>query len=104
MAADKSSSSSEEKYRVLPNVIQNDNPDLVIAVGTAGYPLEDSINGSVVVGSNFFIHDGHPDNPKSNLKNENVGKILASNVNDKLFDVFSKDFKNATEPKFILPP
>ncbi|MFO7889748.1 MAG: hypothetical protein R6V04_05340 [bacterium] len=46
-----SSSSSEEKFRILPHIMQSDNPDLVIAVGTAGYPSETSLNGSVVIGS-----------------------------------------------------
>jgi hypothetical protein len=99
-----SSSSSEEKYRVLPPVILADNPDLVIAVGTAGYPSETSYNGSVVVGGNFFIHNGHPGNPKSDLQHPDIGKVLTTNVNSKIFDLANKDFKNQVEPKFIKPP
>lgn len=99
-----SSSSSEEKYRVLTPIIKADNPDLIIAVGTAGYPSETSFNGSVVVGGNFFIHNGHPENPKSNLQHSDIGKVLTSNVNSKIFDLINKDFKNQVEPKFINTP
>lgn len=99
-----SSSSSEEKYRVLPPIIQADNPDLVIAVGTAGYPSTTSFNGSVVIGGNFFIYDGHPNNPQSNLQHQNIGKVLTSNVNSKIFELITKDFKNQVEPKFIRTP
>lgn len=100
----KSSSSSEEKYRVLPPVIASDNPDLIIAVGTASYPSATSFNGCVVIGGNFFIHDGHPGNPDSNLRHADIGKVLPSNVNSKVFDLVNKEFKNQVEPKFIKTP
>jgi hypothetical protein len=99
-----SSSSSEEKYRVLPPIILADNPDLVIAVGTAGYPSETSYNGSVVIGGNFYIHNGHTGNPKSNLQHPDIGKLLTTNVNSKIFDLVNKDFKNQVEPKFLKTP
>jgi hypothetical protein len=102
--AKQSSSSSEEKYRVLPPIILKDNPGLVIAVGTAGYPSTISYNGSVVMGGNFFIHNGHPGNPKSDLQHNNIGKVLPANVNSKIFDLVNKDFKNLVEPKFIKTP
>lgn len=102
--AKQSSSSSEEKYRVLPPVILKDNPDLVIAVGTAGYPSTTSYNGSVVIGGNFFVHNGHPSNPKSDLQHTDIGKVLTTNVNSKIFDLVNKDFKNQVEPKFIRTP
>ncbi len=102
--ATQSSSSSEEKFRVLQPILKADNPDFVIAVGTAGYPSNTSYNGSVVIGANYFIHNGHPKNPKSNLDHPDIGKILLSNVNEKLFDIVNKDFKNLTEPKFIQTP
>lgn len=104
MNTQKSSSSSEEKFNVLPQVIRNEKPDLIMAVGTAGYLSEQSYNGSVFIGSNFFLHDGHPDNNDSNLKNENVGKLLSSNVNNQLYDIFSQDFRDKVEKKFISVP
>ncbi|MBC7863210.1 MAG: hypothetical protein IAF38_09560 [Bacteroidia bacterium] len=99
-----SSSSSEEKYRVLPPVLAAENPDLVIAVGTAGSPTDISLNGSVVIGANFFIHDGNTNNPLSKLKSKDFGKVLPSNVNSNLFNLISNDFKNAVESKFIKTP
>ncbi len=109
MAPDQSSSSSKEKFDKLPPILKADNPDLVIAVGTAGYPKEDeSFNGSVVIGANFFMHDGHPGNPKSDLTNPNIGKVLYSNVNDGFFDPptspFTREFKSLTEAKFLKTP
>ena len=77
---------------------------MVIALGTAGYPSATSYNGSVIIGGNFFIHNGHPGNPKSDLKHVDIGKLLLSNVNPKVFDLVNKDFKNQVEPKFINTP
>jgi hypothetical protein len=102
--ATQSSSSSQEKFRVLNPIISADNPDLIIAVGTAGYPSQTSFNGSVVIGGNFFIHNGHPGNPKSDLQHNDIGKFLASNVNAKIFDLINKEFKNQVESKFINTP
>lgn len=102
----KSSSSSEEKFRVLPEVISKENPDLVIAVGTAGYPVGKSsnANGCVVIGSNFLLYDGHPGNPNSNLTHKDIGKLLSSNVNEKLFDIFSDKFISDIQPGFLKVP
>lgn len=102
--SNQSSSSSSEKYRVLPQVLLADNPDLIIAVGTAGHPSSTSFNGSIVIGGYFFLHDGHPDNPRSNLKHPDLGKILPSNVNSKIFDLIDKDFKAQIEYKFLKTP
>jgi hypothetical protein len=102
--ASQSSSSSEEKYRVLRPIILEDNPDLIIAFGTAGYPSTTSFNGSVVIGGNFFIHNGHPGNPKSDLQHNDIGKVLIANINSKIFDLVNKDFKNQVESKFIKTP
>lgn len=94
-----SSSSSEEKFSILPPIVQADDPDLIIAVGTAGYPSTISFHGSVVIGGNFFIHNGHPGNPKSDLQHNDTGNVLTSNVNSKIFDLINKDFKNQVESK-----
>ena len=64
-------SSSQRKMEVLNEIFYySDLPvGLVVAVGTASsgpfcpkyMSIQDNINGSVVVGSKVFIHDGHPD-------------------------------------------
>lgn len=100
----KNSSSSEEKYRILPPVIENDRPDLVISVSTANSPEIKSINGSVIIGANSFLHDGHPDNPESNLKSAYVGQFLPSNVHPDIFNLVDKDFISTVLPKLISPP
>ncbi len=107
MNSGKSASSSEEKYRVLPPVLREDDPDLVISVSTAGYPADFTCNGSVVIGGNFFIHDEYaqePFNPKSNLKNPGIGVLLPNNVNPKLYRLIGFDFRNGVESKFLKTP
>lgn len=102
--ATQSSSSSEEKFRVLGPVLKKEDPDLIIAVGTAGYPDEKSVNGSVVIGANFFLFDGHPGNPRSRLSHPDFGKCLKSNVNDEIFSLVNQEFRNQVESKFIATP
>ena len=64
MNPDVSGSSTNEKIRVLPNLINaHDETDLVIAFGTAGHP-EPGNNGCVATGANFFIYSG--DDPSNN--------------------------------------
>ena len=102
--ATQSGSSSAEKYRILPSILEEDDPDLVISVSTAGYPADFSCNGSVVIGGNFFLFDGHPGNPKSNLKSTSLNTLLPVNVNKKLFSLIDFDFRNSVEPKFLKTP
>lgn len=109
MSAQANSSSSEEKYRVLPALIEAYDPHLVISVSTANYPVPKnnpgySTNGSVFIGGTFFLHDGHPGNPESNLQSEYVGQLLHSNVNPAVFDLVSEDSFAVAEGKFISPP
>lgn len=99
-----SGSSSEEKYRVLPSVLKDDKPDLVISVSTAGYPSNFTRNGSVVIGGNFFIHNGNENNPKSKLQHRSIGKLLGNNVNPRLYGLIDNDFRNSVEPKFLKTP
>ena len=62
MATGVNTSSSLEKYKVLPQAIAADAADLIISVSTANYP-DPAVthNGTVILGGNFFIHDGNPD-------------------------------------------
>lgn len=106
-----STSSSSEKDRVLKKLFTEKltDIDLVIAVGTAGYPFEGfPMAGSVVIGSEFFIKNGNSSNPKSYFKSELIGKIIESNVNAELFHpakgIFNNTFRNLTESKFIPVP
>lgn len=100
----KNSSSSEEKFRFLPSLINLEAPDLVIAFGTAGYLSDTTYAGSVVIGSRFFVHNGHPGNPASNLADPRFETLLPTTVNPKLFGVISPAFKLKCEPKFLRTP
>ncbi len=50
-------SSSEAKAKALPKLLTGDDVRIVIAFGTAATFGETSYNGSVVVGTNVFVHD-----------------------------------------------
>ncbi|MCR9012110.1 hypothetical protein [Gabonibacter chumensis] len=107
MSPEVNSSSSEEKYRVLPSVIAKCNPQLVISVSTANYPVEEgsrfSANGSVYLGTNFFIHNGHPDNPESNLQTPYEGQLLTGHISSALLDTINRECGPAAVKKFITP-
>ena len=102
--AKQSSSSSEEKYKRLKTLFSDHKSDLVIAVGTAGYPSETSFNGSIVIGGNFFVHNGDANNDVSRLNVEGIGKMLPLNANKKIFDLVNKEFKGIVESKFLHTP
>ncbi len=104
MDAQKSSSSSEEKNRFLPSLLLAENAELVIAVGTAGYVSDTSYAGSVVIGSRFFVHNGHPGNPASNMINAAFETLLPQNVNPAVMSIMNPAFKLRTEPKFLKTP
>ncbi|MCH5719570.1 carbohydrate-binding domain-containing protein [Niabella hibiscisoli] len=97
------SSNSQEKYRVLPHLIKSD-PDLVITAGTAAGPDAISLNGSIIIGGNFFIHDGQAGNSQGHLTHPDFGQLLACNVNAGVFNLVDKDFKSKVAPKFLQAP
>lgn len=99
-----SSSSSEEKERVLKPLLTAEAPELVIAMGTAGYISDNSYAGCVVFGGRFFVHDGDPNNSKSHMVNSNFEKSLPINVNANVFNVISPGFKSKVEAKLLSPP
>jgi hypothetical protein len=88
-------SSSEKKMIVLPGIFSHPHQpaDLVIAAGTAAfYPDSISNNGSAVIGSKVFLHNGHPDEQNSCSKwqagpfDEIIGSTLSTD-----------DFKTLTD-------
>ena len=59
-------SSSQRKAERLTTVLGGRSPALVIAVGTAAFPIvSENMNGAVVAGTGVFAHDGKPGNPAS---------------------------------------
>jgi len=111
-------SSSEEKYRSLPYAINFRNrkePDFILAFGTAGFlvspddPINDSNNGCVAIGTNVFIHDGHPledENPYSKLHiSGKFEKELLSQASNRLIEQLLKspDFLHNVEKRLLKP-
>jgi hypothetical protein len=94
-------SSSEQKMNRLPVIYQNSCPDLLIAVGTAAYyPPYISNNGSVVMGTKCFMHDGHPasdPNNDSQLRNVPFDRVLTSMMSLGQFKALT-DFSRAITP------
>jgi hypothetical protein len=80
MDSSANSSSSEEKARVIPVVVQN-TASMVISVGTGAFFDDRSFNGCVVVGSNVFVHNPYSQspNPASNWVNANFDSLVSTN-------------------------
>jgi len=80
-------------------------PDLVIAVGTAASPGDQEMNGSVFVGTNVFVHDGHPDasNPYSRWSVGPFDRLIASSLPAKDFGALCT-FDPSLSTRFALPP
>ena len=101
-------SSSEIKNDNLHKVINfnTTNPDLIIALGTAGFGDEtQNNNGCVVIGSNVFIHNFHPngENPKSNWDDPRQGKLLTSSIEDDFFSILDQTSINFIESRLLRP-
>lgn len=102
-----SSSSTVEKWRVLPRIFETASPiDLVIAFGTAGIVDLGSCNASVVIGSKVFIHNPYyseEDEPPTDLwTNPNLDKTIASKQID--FSLIPDVIRNKAETKFLRTP
>lgn len=102
-------SSSQGKNECLPRVInyRKKKPDLVIALGTAGYGSETlNNNGCVVMGSNIFIHNFHPngENPNSVWDDPvSFEKLLPSAINSSFFTLLDPATINSIEQRLLKP-
>jgi len=100
-------SSTEEKAKVLAALLTPSPPDLVIALGTAGYPSGFSnFNGCVVIGTNVFIHNGHPggSNPDSNWNVGPFDALLDSSLTRDEFDRLASFDWNAAQAALVKTP
>jgi hypothetical protein len=110
----KSSSSSEEKARVLKFLADADpKPSLIVAFGTAATAGTHSNNGCVVVGSSVFVFDAHPSggNQESQWTHPDIGRLQdlsGQAVNAPLFNpkdgVLAVAQRSAIEARFLGPP
>jgi hypothetical protein len=104
-------SSSARKVEALPLAFAGRAPALVVAVGTAGYPIESEeepgINGGVTAGTRVFIHDFHPkgdENPDSRWHDGPFDQLLDATLDQKGFDgLFAFDRDEALK-RFVRPP
>jgi hypothetical protein len=117
MSPDKSSSSTEEKVRVLPSLLgwskDGKKPapaDLVIAFGTAGFPAATSYNGTVVVGAQAFIHNAYPkgSNSSSQWDDSSIKRPIEATLSPKFFEprsgVITDSLRAEIETRCVVPP
>lgn len=100
-------SNSEEKAKYLPKHIQEDCPDFVISVSTAESTPDilpkgtDSINGSVIMGGNFFMYDAAKYNPvQPSPSGLGVVDFQANNVKASFYKAVTPNLASCTK-KFI---
>lgn len=98
-------SSSEKKMDRLNLMFGDGKPSLTISVGTAAYPSDESKNGSVVVGSKVFMHNGHPNgtNPYSNWQEGPFDEVIDSTLSEEDFEAITA-FNAAEVTKLFLSP
>jgi hypothetical protein len=101
-------SSSERKAEQLPKMFVGDVPQLVIAIGTAGYPADVDLNGSVVVGTGIFMHDARPagtakENSHSKFADDRLGRFLPSRLSRDQFRTLIPS-SEAVEPRLLPTP
>lgn len=101
-------SSSEIKNHNLYKVINfnSTRPDLLIALGTAGFGDEtQNNNGCVVIGSDVFIHNFHPngENPKSHWDDARQGQLITSSIEDDFFSIVDTASVSYIESRLLRP-
>ncbi|MGB8354294.1 MAG: hypothetical protein WCD79_10430 [Chthoniobacteraceae bacterium] len=100
-------SSSKVKMEHMATIFAAQTPDLVIAMGTAAYPSADYENGSVVVGTRVFMHDGGTPGDDSNWHSDWFDQVIDSPLKREIFDVFVATWTVPGAPvlnNFIVPP
>lgn len=106
------SSSSAEKWRVLPRIFAQGVPDLVIALGTAGMVDLGKSNGAVVIGSQVFIHNPYAENvppgtvlPAPLWTDQRLNQLIASPSQKSIdFRTMADDVRFKAETRFLKTP
>ncbi|RBL88998.1 hypothetical protein [Chitinophaga flava] len=102
-------SSSQGKHACLPKALyyRQEKPDLVVALGTAALGLDGgNNNGCVVMGSNIFIHNFHPNG--ENIQSQwddpkDFEKVLHSAVSPDFFQLMDNTTVKAIESRLLKP-
>jgi hypothetical protein len=101
-------SSTEEKAKVLAPFFQEVTMDCLVAVGTAGFPSSTTnLNGGVLLGTNVFLHDGHPiqdPNKLSQWRGGTLDKIVPSRLTREDFAEITGFDHNGLSTKLVKAP
>lgn len=106
---DPRSSSTLAKQSRLPLVIAGEAPALVIAVGTASNPREESLNGCVAMGTQAFAvdpwtHRPGATPPPDRATDARVEQLVTSALPPAWFRDISDDIRFAAEGRFLMSP
>lgn len=102
-------SSSQGKHVCLPKVLnyRPETPDLVAALGTAALGLDGgNNNGCVVMGSDIFIHNFHPngENPQSQWDDPaHFEKVLSSAISKDFFNLLDNNTAKSIDACLLKP-
>jgi hypothetical protein len=100
-----SSSSTEEKARVLPALVGAAEVAMVVAFGTAATPGPDSLNGCVVIGTRAFVHDPKSPSSTSHWPPTAPDRLQTSPAAEERFGALTgPDFRLPVEARLLAPP
>ena len=91
MSPSKSGSNTEEKARVLEPLLSSPDIVFVVAFGTAATPTDQSLNGSVIVGTKTFCHDPQAKDTQSHWVPPAPDTIVDSSLDPRLFAALTAD-------------
>lgn len=102
-------SSSEQKWNNLDAIFDGNPVDVAVAFGTAAHPGANSENGSVVVGTRVFLHDGHSkgnENPDSRWHGGPFDEVVNSSMTKEFFDqmVDIETNPSSVKERLLTPP
>jgi hypothetical protein len=96
--------SSAAKARVLPALLRGNSIALVVSLGTAASVTLESQNGSVVIGTNAFMHDPHVEHSTSHWNPPHLDALVTSAIDAASFrNVIGSEAELTAVDQFFLP-
>jgi hypothetical protein len=96
--------SSAAKARILPALVGGNSIALVVAVGTAASVTVESQNGSVIIGTNTFMHDPHVEHSTSHWNPPHPDALVSSAMDAATFrNVVGSEADLTAIDQFFLP-
>jgi hypothetical protein len=96
--------SSAAKARVLPALVGGNSMALVVAVGTAASVTVESQNGSVIIGTNTFMHDPHVERSTSHWNPPHPDALVTSAIDAATFrNIVGSEAELTGIDQFFLP-